>query len=894
MSTEQNNPDAILDRALLEIRDEAMDPAVVEAAAGRVWRKLSAADEPAVAAVGHIRGCADYQSLFSAYLAGNLSAARTLLLEDHTRECVACRKALQAFRSRKVQTIEAAGTKRPMIRSSREKWAGWSSRARWAIAAAVVIGVGLAAPGILDRIVPAPAGSRAVVQSVDGFLYRVSEAGSAPALAGSDIGDAEGIRTAKGSGAIVRLTDGSLIEMRERSELSLSRKWRGSTIHLERGSIIVQAARQRSGHLYVATKDCLVSVKGTTFAVNRGTKGSRVSVIEGEVRVEQDGQEKVLHPGDQATTSANLEMVPVKDEIAWSRNLSQYLAVLGELGALQKRIEAMPGPALRYSTDLLRLVPAGTVIYAAIPNIGNTLSEARRLFEERMQQSEALREWWQQKRGVSGPKLDEIIDRVRTFSDYLGNEIALAVTMDRERGWAAPVVLADVKRPDFQAFLTNEVGKFNSAAQGPALEILQHPASAGSSNHNAILFYLRDGVVAVSSDAAKLNEVASLMAQPGAGAFLQSGLGSRIAEAYRDGAGWLFSVDMEQILADSVHHGKPPAPPGLRLADVDSGLADVKDLMVERREIAGRTEHRAVLSFQHARRGIASWLAAPGPMGAMDFISPDASVAASFVFKNPRLMMDDLFAMMQTTQTDAANCLSAFESATGVSVQGDLAGALGGEISVALDGPILPLPSWKVAVEVYDPAKLQATIERLLAAFQKQPMAAKINLRLDKEESGGRVFYTLHGADAPIAAHYVFVDGYFVVAPTRALLAQAIQNRRNGYTLARSHRFVALLPHDGYANFSALIYQNLGSALGPLADQLKSLGGFVGMTEAQRQSIEAFAANTEPSLVYAYGEPDRIRAGSTGSFFGMNLDTLAGPLMIPQLLGGRMRPRPAP
>ena len=491
MSTEQNRPEILLECTLLQMREEFVDPAVVEAAAGRVWRKLSDAAEPAASPAERIRGCADFQSLFPIYATRNLSADRTLLLEDHTRECVVCRKALQAFGSGGVRTIESGRTAGPISRSS---------RTRWAIAAAAVIALGLAVPGIWDRVASVPAGSRAVVQSVDGFLYRVSSSGSTPALTGSEIGEGERLRAGRESGAMVRMTDGSLIELRERSEVSFSRKWRGNTIHLERGSIIVQAAKQRTGHLYVATKDCLVSVKGTTFAVNRGAKGSRVSVIEGEVRVEQGGREKVLRRGDQATTSATLEMVPVRDEIAWSRNLSQYLAVLGELSALQKRIEAIPGPALRYSTDLLRLVPAGTIIYAAIPNIGNTLSEARRLFEERMQQSEALRQWWQQRRGLSAAKLDAMIDAIRGFSDYLGAEIVLVIAKKGEHGWTAPVLLADVKRPDFRAFLASEANKFNSAGHGPVPQFLDDAPPPGPSEHNALLFYVRDGIVAVSPD----------------------------------------------------------------------------------------------------------------------------------------------------------------------------------------------------------------------------------------------------------------------------------------------------------------------------------------------------------------------------------------------------------
>jgi len=34
---------------------------------------------------------------------------------------------------------------------------------------------------------------------------------------------------------------------------------------------------------------------------------------------------------------------------------------------------------------------------------------------------------------------------------------------------------------------------------------------------------------------------------------------------------------------------------------------------------------------------MASWLAAPGPMGALEFISPDANVVAAFVVKEPSL-----------------------------------------------------------------------------------------------------------------------------------------------------------------------------------------------------------------------------------------------------------------
>jgi len=87
----------------------------------------------------------------------------------------------------------------------------------------------------------------------------VSEAATMPLAAGAEIAEGQEIRTGKGSRAVIRLRDGSLVEMAERSDLALTERWSGKTIRLARGSVLVEAAKQRRGHLEVATPDSLVS-----------------------------------------------------------------------------------------------------------------------------------------------------------------------------------------------------------------------------------------------------------------------------------------------------------------------------------------------------------------------------------------------------------------------------------------------------------------------------------------------------------------------------------------------------------------------------------------------------------------------------------------------------------
>ena len=126
----------------------------------------------------------------------------------------------------------------------------------------------------------------------------------------------------------VFLADGSRIEMKSNSALSLQPADDGVQILLTRGVIIVSAAKQPHGHLYVRTKDMAVAVVGTVFVVGVEKEGSRVAVIEGEVHVKQHETETKLLPGQEFTSSPAVAASSASQEVLWSQHAAELVALL--------------------------------------------------------------------------------------------------------------------------------------------------------------------------------------------------------------------------------------------------------------------------------------------------------------------------------------------------------------------------------------------------------------------------------------------------------------------------------------------------------------------------------------------------------------------------------------
>ncbi len=871
----------ILDQVTAGIRAEQVDDATVSDATERVWARLAnevvTSAQMEAAPADRIEGCADFQTLIPAYLGGKLSEARSLLLVDHTHECIPCRKALKQARESRVGAV-------PAVRRQSRKAATYSLRPvvlRWGIAAALVIGLGLIALPLIQRYVPFGSFD-ATVQAAEGPVYAVTDAQMRSLNAGEKIKRGDTIRTAKDAHAVVRLGDGSLIEMKDRSELSINQTLRGTTLHLDRGSVIVEAAKQK-GNFFVETGDSLVSVTGTTFAVNSGTKGSRVSVIEGEVHLDRSGDDRVLRAGEQATTNTSIERIPVKDEIAWSRNAARYAKTLEGLTALQKELNAVAKPGVRYSTRLLDMMPENTVLYAALPNLSATIAESNRIIEERIQQNPALKDWFANRHEPRGPGMNQSISVIKEFGDQLGDELALGAGMSDSGDPVEPIVLAELKNPaGFRAFFDAEVQKMGGQGKTPPVQWVEDPktaqpaaASAGTATKagdNPIYVWIAGDILVASP---KLDQLQAVAKAAQASNFTSSPFHDRIAGVYREGAGLVIAADLEKIIA----HTK-----GLRRIAVgdkheealnELGVFNMKSFVLDQKDNDGKTHTRAVLSYTEANRGVTSWLAQPAPMGSLEYISPDANVVAGFVVKDPTTLVDDLLGVLNEVSPDLNKKLAELQNDHGLDLRKDFAAPLGGEYAFAIDGPILPTPSWKLVFEVNDPAHLQQAFEHVVDEVNKQmAKEGKGGLTWDRTDAGGHTYYTLRSTDFGVEVNYVFANGYMVAGPTRALVEQALKYHDSNVNLTHSGRFTAGLPADGNTNFSALVYHNLAPLVQPFASRISD-GAKSG---EQQKALANMAANMQPTLAYAYAFGDRIEFASNteGGPFGLSPATLLG------------------
>jgi hypothetical protein len=856
-----NRDDVLLEKAVQALQAAELDTMQVAASARRVAGRLRL-DAVEAVPIHAIESCFDARQLFAAYRAGSLPAARALLIEAHLHDCSACRR---QFRTGNL----AAGLDWSAPKAAHAFQ--WRPRAfGWTFASALT--VSLCTLFVYKAYWQVPPGVRAEVQSIDGAAYRISDAGDRPLAPGDELAEGDHVRTGGGGHALLQLADGSTVEVNERSVLGVGARGNNVTISLDGGAVIVQAAKRTAGHLYLKTPDCRVAVTGTVFSVNSGLKGSQVAVIQGTVDVTHAGIDSVIHAGDQLTTNDNLSPAPVEKQIAWSHSRDKYLPLLAQFATLEHRIEQIPFPQPRYASDLISRVPADSLLYISIPNLGDFVSQADKIFDDQLKQSPALQQWWSHGHNQNTADLDALVDKIHSLSQYLGDEIV--VVGMKQPDHPAFAIVADVKQAGLGDFLRNAIPL---SATSPGITVLDQSAldasSVSTKARSGGFALVLPGHVIFSNSIATLKLMDARL-NSGDSGFAAGDFGKQIASAYGRGAGIILAADIHQMIEASASNSHPDS----HREDVmsKSGLDGAQYLIAEHREMNGIPENQVAVQFAGARRSMASWLAAPAPMGSLEFITPNAAIAVALLSKDPAAIADDIMAMTQANEGDKEHKWADAEAKLKINFRDDLAATLGGEFLVALDGPVLPTPSWKAVIEVRDSRRLEQALEKIAAAARAESQGRNFqgkqapSIVIEPSDDAGQRFYALHDmTSGKTLAEYTFTNGYMLVAPNRAIVMEALHTYATGDSLAHSAAFRALLPKDANANYSAIAYQNLSPVMGPLVSQFSG---------ESADALRKLAADARPTVICARGEANRIEAASDSQLFGFDFFTL-GTLM---------------
>ena len=791
-----------LDTALREMTNEAADAATLEGARMRVWNTLANAG---------IAGCSEFQADFGAYLGGTLTGGRRLLVEDHIGRCTACRTAL----------LELKGERRviAMPQRSSSRWRRWGSLAA---AAALVLSVVYLGRDTIDAWM-APGGPRATVVSADGGLYRLA---GGPLVKGAAIGEKEQIRTGPGAHAVLRLADGSTVDVNERTEMYVTAAWSGQAIHLQRGDVIVQAAKQRRGHLRVLTRDSIASVKGTVFAVSSGIAGSVVSVVEGAVAVNQPGREVLLSPGQQAASNPALT-TSVAEAIAWSPDADEYLQILASVAKIERQISPFSGP-LRTSSALLSYLPAGAFVYGAAPNPGGKISEGLVAAEQQAFENAAFSAWWSSDSALA---LRRIIDRVQSVSSLLGEEIVFTMASTGTDG-EVPMVIARV-----------QAGKRESLTT--ALEALF--AETGES---ARPYSLSEDLMVVSDSSAHLAWAVGHLGQGAASSFAAA-----VGDRYRRGAGWLVGVDAATVIQMAEGSDAPP----IEFA----GLTGMRYLFLEQRAPEGAEENEVTVMFGGQRSGLASWLADGGSGGAAEYLPSDALLAGYVSMREPGQLFQEFTKLMPDQQQLQSN-LAKLDEKLGANFVANLTAAAGTEAAFALQGFSTTGPAWVMIGLANDPTVIDGSIAKLVEAFNAELPADQQDKRvvLTQESVNGRTWSTLKLGGLPVGATWTYDGGYMVTGSDRATAERAIATRYGGSALVWSPAFQGQLPASAGLHPSAFAWLNTKGALGILS------------TFSNNPAIAKLAAERDPVLVVFDGKPEQIHAASRTRLSGAIIDAL--------------------
>src|SRR5579862_1249309 len=558
---------------------------------------------------------------------------------------------------------------------------------------------------------------------------------------------------------------------------------------------------------------------------------------------------------------------PALEPNPFLQEMSQYPGLQQELGELFEKIRAgVQLPADRTQSHLLPVLPGSTLFYAALPNYGEPSHQALRIFQQELQQSTVLRDWWQHgSMATNGPKLVDALEKLYQLSQYLGDEVVVSGGREGQND-PSVLVVAELRKPGLKEFLTQAVKDLGGPAN-PALRVLDVNELAGAkdlSPSKGLVIVLRPDYVMAGTDLAALRKLNTRLERKGT-EFAATPFGQRVAQAYDGGLSSVGAVDLHSVLALL-----PRSTEQNEKLIQRTGFSDVKYLVWEHKIEAGRSSGEVELSFNGPRRGIAGWLAAPGPLKSLDFVSPDATMAGAVLLDNPAHIFDEIQELSTISNPKAFAAVAQIEQGLNLSLRNDLIQRLQGEVAFEMDNPVNNTAAWKVILRVDDPARMQAVLGKLLAMAPVRP-------QYSEEDGVGYHTLQISNPQKTVEVAYAFVDGYLIVASSREKIAEAVHMHRAGGSLAKSPKLTSQLP-AGKSEASGMLYEDPTAVMA-----LSMLRAVPGLPAALTQRTVA----APPVVLCAYGEPSALREVSKSGGANAGAMMIVAAIAIPNLIRAR-------
>ena len=560
---------------------------------------------------------------------------------------------------------------------------------------------------------------------------------------------------------------------------------------------------------------------------------------------------------------------PPQPSVTWAQDVQKDPALVAAFGQLITHLrQGVQLPPPRGESRLLPLLPESTVLYTAFPNYGDASHQILTIFEQELKQSPALRAWWSHgELATNAPRIEDALEKFYQLSQFLGEEVVLSVATEGRQG-PSLLILAEIRKPGLKDFLQTMSTQLTDGSKPPfrVFDVKSLATSANTFPPQEPVILVHPDLFVASLDFAQLRMINAQLDR-GHSQFASSPFGVRVAQAYDGGTTLVGGVNLQSILRQV-----PPGSGPNQMIFHQSGFDEMKYLVWNHRTIAGQAASEMELSFTGPRHGIASWLAAPGPTGSLDFVSPQAVVVSAIRLKSPADILDDLMSLSANSNPQAFAGLAQMESALKVNLKEDILRRLGGEITLELDSLTQPNPLWKAILQVNDPESLQATLNSLLAAT---------HLGSKPFEQDGVTYRTLPipSPKKTLEISYAFVDGYLVIASSQAGAIEAVRVHRSGESLAKSSKFLAAFPPGNGPNVSAIFYED--------PTTISALS----MAKIFPQMAESFSQNTaetKPVMVCVYGDETAIRETSLSGGVDAGMVLAGAAIAIPNLLRARM------